>query len=364
MKKLLTGLLIVLFGFNLPAQQYFATPAAEGHRCLVLMNPTENNLKTIFYLIDNKIFPLPDDYHLVGFFYTSQNYDFSQSARLIKESGRKNVFLHACSDTIGAAVYSANPCSDDFKLVFSASNGVIFFGGPDIPPALYQQQTNLLTEITDYHRHEFEASFLFHLLGGYQDESYIPLLEQKPGFVILGICLGMQTMNVATGGTLVQDIPTVVYRQETVEQVLKAVPDARHRNYHTNLGTDDDLIWGHFHRIRMLMPERMEVFLRGSSPEPYVLSSHHQAAGRIGKGFRIAATSMDGKVTEALVHEKYSHVIGFQFHPEPVMLYDPETRFREYPDQPSSGSYIELFGKEKGEIFNRNVWRWMGEVLR
>lgn len=364
MKKKAFGFILILLSISLSAQQYFGTPAAAGHRCIVLMNPTENNLKTIFYLVDNRIFPLPDDYHLVGFFYSSQAYDFSQSARFIKESGRTNIFLHACNDTIGNAEFSKNPCTDDFNLVFSGSKGVIFFGGPDIPPVLYQQQTNLLTEITDYHRHAFEASFLFHLLGGYQDENYMPLLEQRPEYRILGICLGMQTMNVATGGTLIQDIPTVVYRQETAEQVLKADPDARHRNYNTNLGTDDELIWGHFHRIKMLMPERMQDFMQGSDQFPSVLSSHHQAAGRIGSGFRIAATSMDGKVVEALVHEKYPNVIGFQFHPEPTFLYQPETKFREIADQPSSGSYIELYGSEKGELFNQNIWKWMGEKYK
>lgn len=364
MKKIAFGFILILLSISLSAQQYFGTRAAEGHRCIVLMNPTENNLKTIFFLIDNRIFPLPEDYHLVGFFHESQVYNFQQSADFIKESGRRNIFLQACGDQIGKTVFGENPCSDDFRQVFSGSAGVIFFGGPDIPPIFYQQETSFLTEISDYQRHAFETSFLFHLLGGYQDESYVPLLEQRPEYRILGICLGMQTMNVACGGTLIQDIPSKVYRQETAEQVLKADPDARHRNYNTNLGINDSLIWGHFHRIKMLMPERMQDFVKGSDPEPFVLSSHHQAAGRIGLGFRIAATSIDGKIVEAMVHEKYPNVLGFQFHPEPSFLYQPEMKMNLLPGHPAENSFIDLYGGSKGELFNRNIWKWMGEVYR
>ncbi len=364
MKKTAFVFILILLSISLSAQQYFGSPAALGHRSIVLMNPTENNLSTVFNLIDNHILTLPDDYNLVGFYCRSQAYDFNVSADFIRKSGRTNVFLHACVYQTGDSVFSGNSCTNDFNLVFSGSEGVIFFGGPDIPPTLYGQETSLLTEITDYNRHTFEASFLFHLLGGYQDENYVPLLEQKPDYRILGICLGMQTLNVATGGTLVQDIPSMVYGQKSAEQVLKADPDARHRNYNTNLGTDNDLLWGHFHRVEITLPERMHYLLQGSDDHPYVLSSHHQGADLIGKGLMIAATSMDGKVVEALVHEKYPHVMAFQFHPEPAFLYQAETRFHNLPGQPSVNSFIGLYPGNKGESFNRNIWKWMGEVFR
>lgn len=362
MKKTAIGFILILCSFSLSAQQYFGTPVAKGKPCLVLMNPTVNNLKTVFYLIDDGVFQLPQNYNLVGFFNKSQKYDFSQSADFVRESGRGNVFLQVCNDLPDSKLFWENPCSDDYLKVFEGSEGIIFFGGPDIPPTIYGEETNLLTEITDYHRHTFEASFLFHLLGGFQDESFVPLLEQKPDYRILGICLGMQTLNIATGGTLIQDIPSVVYNQKSIEQVLASGSDNRHRNYFTNYGTDDELIWGHFHRIKITMPERMKPLLAGSDPNPYVLSSHHQAAGRIGKGLVIAATSMDGKIVEALVHEKYPNVMAFQFHPEPTFLYQPENKISFQPGQPASTSFIELYGGEKGEVFNRNVWKWVGGV--
>jgi len=364
MKKLITGLFVVLFSISLSAQKYFGTDVAEGHRSIVLMNPTENNLKTILYLIDNQIFSLPADYNLVGFYSSSQAYDFSRSAAFIKSSGRSNLFLQECADDPGTEIYRGNHCSDDFSAVFNGSEGVIFFGGPDIPPSLYGAQTNLQTVVTDPYRHIFELSFLFHLLGGSQNEAMTPLLDQNPEYRILGICLGMQSLNVATGGTLFQDIPTEIYRLNTAEEVLAMETDARHRNYFTNLGGGDDLIWGSFHRILITRPDLLESLFPGSDPSPHVLSSHHQAAARIGKGLVVAATSIDGKVIEIMKHATYPNVLGVQFHPEPPFLYNASEKLSLEPGKSASNSFIDLYGAEKGETFNRNVWKWMGEVYK
>lgn len=353
----------LLLGFSVSAQHFFDMPMAGKNANLVLMNPTVRNLKTILYLTDNKILDLPDDYQLVGFYNTSQAYDFRQTEEFIRESGRDNLFLHECSQLPGESIYSENPCSDDFRKVFAGSRGIIFFGGPDIPPSLYGEETLLLTEITDYHRHSFEASFLFHLLGGFQDEAYVPLLDQKPEYMILGICLGMQTMNIATGGTLVQDIPSEIYQQSTVEQVLAASEDNRHRNYYSNFGLEEGLLWGSFHPINIIMPQRARDFMDGSKPHPYVLSSHHQAADLIGKGMQVTATSMDGKVVEMMAHEKYPNVLGVQFHPEPTFLYQKDEKIKLQPGKLSDQSFIDLYGGASGETFNRNIWRWVGDAL-
>ncbi len=363
MKKIASLLFVLILAFPVFSQQYFGTPKADGHPVLVLMNPTVNNLKTVTFLIEQQILPLSENYHVVGFYHTSQAYDFQASADFILKSGKKNFFLQECTDLPGDALWAENPCSNDYKKVFEGSKCVIFFGGPDIPPSIYGEETNLLTEITDYNRHTFEVSFLFHLLGGYQNDESAPLLEQNPDYMIVGICLGMQTMNVATGGTLIQDIPSEVYEQTTIEQVLNCGEDERHRNYFTNFGLNDDLIWGSFHRINITADKVQALISASDNANPYVLSSHHQAAGRIGKGLIVAATSMDGKVVETLIHEKYPNVIGFQFHPEPTFLYSPEEKFSLQSGQPAIQSYIDLYGGEKGENFNRNIWKWVGNML-
>lgn len=364
MRKLFIGFLLVLTGFTLPAQQYFGTEADDGHRCILLMNPTARNLQTFIYLTDQQIFPLPADYHIVGFYQKDQAYDFHQSLDFIKKSGRNDLFLQVCEDAPGVMLFGENQCSDDFINAFSGSAGIIFFGGPDIPPSIYGEATHLLTEITDYHRHAFEASFLFHLLGGSQNEDYKPLLDLKPDYRILGICLGMQTMNIATGGTLVQDIPSQLYNQQTIEQILAADPDARHRNYNTNFGRNEELLWGDFHRIKLSSTFEQTWLDTSIAATPYVLSSHHQALARMGKGWEITATSMDGKIVEAMRHKSYPNVLGIQFHPEPTFLYQPENKLKLLPGQTATASFIDLYGGARGENFNRNIWGWMGEIYR
>src|SRR5690606_40614006 len=69
-----------------------------------------------------------------------------------------------------------------------------------IPPGVYGEE-NTLSVITDPQRHYFETTFLFQLLGGFWNEDFKPFLNEKPKYMVTGFCLGMQTMNVATGGT-------------------------------------------------------------------------------------------------------------------------------------------------------------------
>ncbi|GAB1404500.1 MAG: gamma-glutamyl-gamma-aminobutyrate hydrolase family protein [Lentimicrobiaceae bacterium] len=364
MRTLLIAIIVLLTFLTSKAQQYFGTPVAEGHRSIVLMNPTVRNLETFIYLVDNQIFALPKDYHIVGFYQKDQQYNFQQSIDFLKSSPRSDLFLQVCQDVPGAMLFGENPCSDDFYNVFSGSIGVIFFGGPDIPPSFYGEDTGLLTEITDYPRHAFEVSFLFHLLGGFQNDTFVPYLAGNPDYKILGICLGMQTMNVATGGTLYQDIPSQLYKQQTIEQILEAETDARHRNYVINTGYHAPPMGGSFHQIK-LSPAFVPAWNDYNKElTPVVLSSHHQAVKKLGKGWITIAGSMDGKVIEAIRHETYPHVIGVQFHPEPSFLYQKESKLNLFPGQLPGASFMELYGGDRGEQFNRLIWQWMGNIYR
>jgi glutamine amidotransferase len=79
----------------------------------------------------------------------------------------------------------------------------------------------LTTELIPNERN-WELSFLFHLLGGSQNNGFIPLLEQKPDYLILGICLGMQLMCKSTeeGNTSCMDIfPLKVLKFQTALKV-------------------------------------------------------------------------------------------------------------------------------------------------
>ncbi|MEZ4908153.1 MAG: gamma-glutamyl-gamma-aminobutyrate hydrolase family protein [Saprospiraceae bacterium] len=86
-------------------------------------------------------------------------------------------------------IYTENDCTEKFKEVFDNSSGIVFFGGWDIPPYFYGQKTELTTEIKTPNRHLFELSFLFHLLGGYQNPNFNNFLEERKNYTVLGICM-------------------------------------------------------------------------------------------------------------------------------------------------------------------------------
>ena len=229
-----------------------------------------------------------------------------------------------------------------------------------MPATTYGNPTNLLTSITDPHRHYVELSFLYHLLGGLQNEDYKPLLESQPNYPIIGICLGMQSMNVATGGTMYQDIPTELYGLQTVEAVLAQEQNAQHRNYNSNFGADDELTWGHFHQIKFEKGTFLDT-LNGSVEDfPYVWSSHHQALKALGKNIIPFAWSTDGKIVETIKHSKYPHVLGVQFHPEVPSIYNTEIKIKRIPLETDQKSYIELYPGQKGEDFHRAFWEMVG----
>lgn len=198
-------------------------------------------------------------------------------------------------------------------------------GGPDIPPVTYDEKVHLLSSVTDPYRHYFELSYLFHLLGGTQDPAWQPYLNENKDYLISGICLGMQSMHVATGGSMVQDIPTEIYEIWNADDLMQGDPDQMHRNYADKLNTGCDAPTSyHFHRIKLV---KKEVLSKGigfkSRITPLVLSSHHQALENLSEDWIVAATSMDGKIIEAIQHRKYPHVLGVQFHPEKPGLFDP-----------------------------------------
>ncbi|HRZ76732.1 MAG TPA: gamma-glutamyl-gamma-aminobutyrate hydrolase family protein, partial [Bacteroidales bacterium] len=253
-------------------------------------------------------------------------------------------------------------CSDAFLKVFEGSDGILFFGGPDLVPAIYGEETSLLTVVTDPYRHYWEASMLFHLLGGSQDINFPALLNRKPDYAILGICLGMQTMNVATGGTMIQDIPSEAYGATTVEEILGLDASMMHRNYFTNLYPNEGLDWGGFHPVKWEDP--LPTAYRGLSvaPTPIVLSSHHQAVEQPGQGLVVLARSTDGRIIEMVGHERFPHVLGVQFHPEVTALYDTEAMFRISPADGNGISFQQQYAvQDLG--FHRMLWKTFGSWL-
>jgi len=295
-----------------------------GQDTLLMVHPTADNIHLVDRLIGQGIFPL-EGYHLLGVFHEDEAYDYGEAADYIRDHRLQYVSLKEVKGKLDPYHISVtNSCSDQFEELFAISRGALFFGGPDIPPVLYGEPLHLLTRVTDPFRHYFEVSFLYHLLGNDREPDRQPLLESRSTYLVSGICLGMQTMNVATGGTLVQDIPSEIYGIWTAEEVLSLPPHQVHSNYKglLNYGCGEPTSY-HFHPIRIKRGTFLDPGTLDGKEDPRVLSSHHQAIETLGTGWRIAALSVDGQVIEAIEHTKYPRVFGVQFHPEKPGLFDP-----------------------------------------
>ena len=332
---------------------------------LVLTHPTVSNLKTMVNLVDKGLISL-EGYRLVGVYHQHERYDYGRSRHFIDTLTYvdQQIVLRELRDTIYSEVlYGENELSDDYRTIFRQSEGIIFFGGPDLPPGVYGEQTSLHTSIYDPFRHYFELSFLYHLLGGSQGSGIRPLMQDDPDYVVYGFCLGMQTMNVAAGGTMVQDIPSEIYNLRYVEEILRLDPDRIHRNYNRAIHMDEDLISGYFHRVHFTRsPYTGRLALDGF--QPVVYSNHHQGVDELGKGFRVTATSMDGKIVEGIIHERYDNVIGVQFHPEAYFLYDTTRSYRLGPDDTLSFTGREMLRKSRSLRFHQQYWRDFEQRLR
>jgi len=334
---------------------------------IVLVNPGTGNVKAILYFLENKIIDV-EDAEFTCVFYSKARTSYEGIKNFVQKNNCTNVKLRQIEGDLNPDnLFQKNECSEDFYSVFKESKGIIFFGGADIPPKVYDEKTNLLTSIHTPYRHYFELSFLFHLLGGNQNESFKPFLEEKPDYAVWAFCLGMQTINVATGGTLYQDIPSDIYELKYVEDVLALPIDNQHKNYWKLLSVDNSLRYCNFHRIKFVddypVAKRLS---KGVNGHPYIYSSHHQAVNELGKGVMVTATSLDGKVIEAIAHEKYKNVVGWQFHPEVQLLYMPDSdnKYKFSPRDEETHSYYQIMQKNNSLQFHKNLWMHFSESVR
>ncbi len=356
----LSLIVILLFPAGLQAQDYFNSQNYQEEKShLVLMHPTVSNIRTMNNLLRKDILNL-DDFSFVGVFHSGERYDY-ETAKTFIDTARLAApfYLHKLQGDIAVdALYEKNALSKNFSLIFNLSEGIIFFGGPDIPPAVYGKKTKLHTRIYDPYRHYQEASFLFHLIGGKQNETFKPLLKERPDYIILGICLGMQTMNVAAGGTLYQDIPSEVYQMNYVEKLIKMDANSLHRNYNNALHPEVNYFHGNFHQVKLTND-----FPLAYKSLPLVYSNHHQGIKTMGENFAIAATSMDGKIVEAIQHTVFPNVLGIQFHPEPPYLFDESMRYYLTPEDEKPVSAYDLLKQANSLTFHYQFWKMVGAEL-
>ena len=338
----------------------------EPKTSIGIINPTVGSLEGVAELIKFGALKV-DDLQFVAVCYNKAERDFSKVKEYIKNR-KDNLFkyLPIEGELDPEELFRKNSLSDQFEIIFEETDGLFFLGGADFPPITYNEKTNLLTAIYTPHRHYFELSFLFHLLGGNQDSTFIPLLSRNQNYVVVGFCLGMQSLNAATGGSMFQDIPSELYDKKYVEDVLSQDEDQQHKNYWQNLHPDEMMIWANFHRIK---PVASHHFFNDQlwqyNPTPHVYSSHHQAVKDTGLNIEIIATSMDGKIPEIIVHKEYKNAFGVQFHPEKSPLYNKNgERLKWFPEDSLQNTYYSYLEEKNSLRFHFKFWEKIGDLFK
>jgi putative glutamine amidotransferase len=168
----------------------------------------------------------------------------------------------------------------DAEQYLNLVDALIFTGGTDIDPALYGQSRHPGLGVTIRDRDEFEL--------------VLARAAIERGLPILGICRGLQILNVVMGGGLEQDLaPASGYLRHNTGG---AIPE--------------------FHEVTVLAGELVPLL----GERTRVNSLHHQAVRELAPGLSVAACSPDGVIEAAIGIDR--PVLGVQWHPEQLALGD------------------------------------------
>jgi putative glutamine amidotransferase len=169
--------------------------------------------------------------------------------------------------------------------VIRRSHGIVLAGGGDVDPSLYGEAPHESFQASEPGRDEYEIALVREAITA--------------DLPIFAICRGMQLLNVALGGTLVQDIPSMVNGA------------LHHSTPHTEPRyTIAHEVWvANGSRLYQLMKEKLE----GESCQ--VNSRHHQAVKQVAPGWEVSGTAPDG-VIEAIEQPGTLFRLAVQWHPE------------------------------------------------
>ena len=168
--------------------------------------------------------------------------------------------------------------------ILSRVDALMLTGGGDVDPVLYGEAPHGTFQAAETGRDDFEIA--------------LARAAVAKGIPLLAICRGMQVLNVAMGGTLVQDIPSQV-----TGALEHSVPQPRHSIAHE--------VWvAKGSQLATLLADHME-----DGETCHVNSRHHQSVKQAATGFEVTATSPDG-VVEAMEKPDAPFCVAVQWHPE------------------------------------------------
>jgi len=198
--------------------------------------------------------------------------------------------LHDYEESIrraGGEPWILDSSTDHPDEVIASVQGLLLAGGGDVHPDLYGAAMHPAFSPAETGRDVYEFELIERALA-----ADLPLFA---------ICRGIQVLNVSRGGTLVQDIPTLV--PDALEHKLAVPPHEPYTLAHE--------IW--IDKGSLLNRLTGEALEGGDSCQ--VNSRHHQAVERLGKGFVTSATAPDG-IIEAIEDPSHRFCLGVQWHPE------------------------------------------------
>jgi putative glutamine amidotransferase len=181
----------------------------------------------------------------------------------------------------GAACLLIHDTSDEMIVaLMEMCDGLLVTGGADFDPRAYGRQPQAKLGSVNPRRDHIDSVAVSYAL-------------ERPELPMLGICRGIQSINVIAGGTLLQDVTS------EVEDALKHAQSAPG--------------WYGTHDITIAEGSRLREIL--GAERVAVNSYHHQAVDDPAPGFSIVARTDDG-VAEAIERDEADFCIGLQFHPE------------------------------------------------
>ena len=163
-------------------------------------------------------------------------------------------------------------------------DGLVLSGGGDVDPALFGEAPHPAYSPSEEGRDDAEIALVRAAL-----ETRTP---------VLAICRGVQVLNVAAGGTLVQDIPTQV-RHSLAHRIDKPKDFPAHE---VTISPDSTL-------AALLGTD-------ASRPRVVVNSRHHQSVNKVAPGFHVTAKATDGVIEALESDDRDTFCVGVQWHPE------------------------------------------------